>query len=213
MDTSSTVFGYWRTSLLQILTWFEDLRKNTRSFYLKTFVVFTIINLGCYWWALLTAYPQNVFGYKSEEYVLMGFPVALLGAVFDCLSLLVTVLIIKRALHSKDNSSYVFYLSIDFLIAVVASFWVLFVFTISGWVVSFILANPETIGSRVWLYEGRVAGALFNPLNPENLRNIYFGVVMGASALLPTLLHLSLACQSFVRSGAIKLGLTRSGSP
>jgi type III secretory pathway component EscS len=209
MGISSTVFEYWRNSLQHILIRFEDLRDRTRNFYSKIFAVFVVLNLGCYWWALLTAYPGNVFGRKAQEYVLMGFPVALLGAVFDCLSLLVTIYIIKKALHSKNNSSYVFYLSFDLLLAIAASFWVLFVFTISGWVVSLVLAHPESIGSRVWLYEGRVAGAIFNPLSPDNLRNIYFGVVMGASALLPTILHLCLACQSFLRSGAVKLGFLR----
>ncbi len=212
MGTLSVLFGYWRNSLLHILTWFENLRNSTRNFYLKLFATFVVLNLLCYWWALLTAYPQFVFGVKAEEYVLMGFPVALFGAVFDCFSLLVTIFIIKRALLSEHNSSYILYLSVDLLIAFVASLWVLFVFMISGWLVSFILANPETIGSRVWLYEGRLARAINNPFDPENLRNIYFGIIMGASALLPTLLHLSLACLSFLRSGAIMLRLARSDS-
>ena len=212
MGTSLTVFGYWRNSLLNILTWFEYLRNSTRKFYLKTFAVFAVVNLACYWWALLTAYPKHIFGAKAEEYLLMGFPVALFGAAFDCLSLLGTIFIIKRALLSENNSSYIFYLSIDILIATIASFWVLFVFAISGWVVSYILANPETIGSRIWLYEGRIESAIYNPLKPDNLRNIYFGIIMGASALLPTLLHLFLACRSFLRSGAVMLGLIRSDS-
>jgi hypothetical protein len=170
------------------------------------------LNLSCYWWALLTAYPRHVFGIKAPEYILMGFPVALLGAVFDCLSILVTIYIIKRALLSKRNSLYILYLSTDLLIAIFASLWVLFVFTISGWVVSYVLANPETIGSRVWLYEGRVESAFYNPFNPDNLRNIYFGIIMGASALLPTLLHISMACLSFLRSGAMMFGLIGNDS-
>ena len=212
MGTLLMLFGYWRNSLLHILTWFENLRNSTRNFYLKLFATFVVLNLLCYWWALLTAYPQHVFGVKAEEYVLMGFPVALFGAVFDCLSLLVTIFVIKRALLSENNLSYILYLSIDFLIAIVASLWVLFVFMISGWVVSYILANPETIGYRVGLYERRVESAIYNPFNPDNLRNIYFGIIMGASAVLPTLLHLSLACLSFLRSGAIMLRLARSDS-
>lgn len=211
MKTSLTLFGYWRDSLLHILTRFEALKERTKHFYPKTFGVFVALNLFCFWWALLTTYPQFVFNYKAEEYILMGFPVALFGALFDCLSLLVTIFIIKRALAAEKNSSYIFYLSIDFLIAIAASFWVLFVFMISGWVVNQILSNPETMGARVWLYEGRLASAFFDPLNPDNLRNIYFGVVMGASALLPTLLHLCLACQSFLKSGAVRLGLLRGG--
>ncbi len=212
MERSKTTFGYWRASLQYVLVKFQEIKSNTSHFYSKVFVVFAVLNLGCYWWALLTAYPGQVFGHKSLEYVLMGFPVALLGALFDCLSLLVTIAIVKQALNAKTNSSYVFYLSIDLAIAVAATFWVLFVFTVSGWVVGYLLANPETIAARVWLYEGRVKGAINHPTNPNSLRNIYFGVIMGASALLPTLLHLSLACQSVLRSGAVRLGLTRGDS-
>jgi len=210
MKFQPTAFHQWRTSLLHFLSWFENLRKTTRLFYVKTFAVFVLLNLSCYWLALLTAYPGHVFGAKALEYVLMGFPVGVLGAVFDCASLLVTLWIVRRALNSQNNSSYVLYLSIDLLIALVASLWVLFVFTASGWFVSLILANPETMGSRVWLYEQRVESALFNPFDPNNLRNIFFGVVMGASALLPTLLHAFLACQAFVKSGAARLRPNRS---
>ncbi len=210
MGSSSRIITLWRGSLLGILTRFERIRSTTEYFYPKAFAVFVVLNLSCFWWALLTTYPEYVFSYKAKEYILMGFPVALFGALFDCLSLLVTIFIIKCALSSEKSSSYVFYLSIDFLIAVLASFWVLFVFTISGWVVSYMLANPETIGSRVWLYGGRLEGVLLDPFNPDSLRQIYFGMVMGASALIPTLLHLYLACQSFLRSGAVMLGLVRS---
>jgi hypothetical protein len=205
MKLQPTAFYHWRKSLLFFLGWFENLRNTTRYFYVKAFVAFAVLNLSCYWLALLTAYPGHVFGVKAIEYALMGFPVGILGAVFDCASLLVTIWIVKRALSSQNNSSYVLYLSIDLLIALVASLWVLFVFTASGWIVSHILANPETMGSRVWLYEQRVESALFNPFDPNNLRNIYFGVVMGASALLPTLLHAFLACQAIVKSGTARL--------
>ena len=95
---------------LERVTWFEDLRSKTRYFYLKPYAVFVLLNLSCYWWALLTAYPKHVFGSKSEEYILMGFPVAVLGALFDCFSLLITIYIIKKAINSKSNSSYILYL-------------------------------------------------------------------------------------------------------
>ena len=71
---------------------------------------------------------------------------------------------------------------------------------VSGWVVSLILTIPETFETRTALYEGRVWSAWRDPFNADNLRNIYFGMVMGASALLPTLFHLFLAGKSLVRS-------------
>lgn len=212
MNISSSVFRHWRYSLLNFVTWFEVLRKTTRNFYLKAFSAFILLNFSCYWWAIFTAYPRLIFSVEAQEIIIMGFPVALFGGAFDSLSLLVTILIVKRALKSKNNSSYVLYLGIDLLIAIVASFWVLFVFIVSGWMVSYVLAIPETIGSRVWLYEERVASAISNPFNSGNLRNIYFGIIMGASASLATLLHIFLACQSFLRSVSMMLGLMRSDS-
>lgn len=80
-------FSTWRGSLEHFLGWFQDVRGRTRYFPLKAFLFFCAINLAFFWWALLTAYPAYVVGPKVEEYALMGFPVAVLGAVFDCLSL------------------------------------------------------------------------------------------------------------------------------
>ncbi len=129
----------------------------------------------------------------------MSLPVGFLGAVFDSLSLFVTIFIVKRAIRSENMFVHTSYLSVDVLIAILASLWVLFVFMMSGWLVSYALAVPETIGSRFQLYEGRVATAFFDPLSPESLRNIFFGMVMGASALLPTLLHVFMACRSVLK--------------
>lgn len=212
MADRPTVFSYWRESLLQFFNWFENLRGATHYFYIKTFAVFVVLNLACFWWAFLTAYTDLLFSDKVMEYVLTGFPVAVFGAVFDSLSLLVTLYIVKRALASKSNLSFFGYLSIDLLIAVLATFWVLFVFMLSGWLVSFVLANPETLGDRKYLYQGRVLGAITDPFGHENLRNIYFGIIMGASALIPTLLHVCLACGSMLRSGAKFLRIVRSES-
>lgn len=131
----------------------------------------------------------------------MGFPVSVMGALFDSLSLFVTLIIVRRALLSTNNMRYIGYLSIDLLIAVLATFWVLFAFIASGWIVGLILERPETFTSRTVMYEGRVWSVFLNPFAPENIRNVYFGVIMGASALLPTLCHLYLAGLSAVRSG------------
>jgi hypothetical protein len=208
----STIFSYWRESLLHLYTWFESLRSRTEYFYLKTFLVFIALNLACFWWAFLTAYPDLLLTPKAKEYVLIGFPVAIFGAVFDSLSLLVTLLIIRRAIASSSNLSFFGYLSIDLFIAVLATFWVLFVFIVSGWLVDLVLAQSETLVDRGHLYKGRLRGVILNPFSLESIRNIYFGIIMGASALLPTLLHTFLAGRSLVRSGVNFLRLVRSES-
>jgi hypothetical protein len=212
MATQSTIFSYWRKSLLHLYTWFESLRCRTRYFYIKAFAVFVVLNLTCFWWAFLTAYPNLLFSDKAEEYVLIGFPVAIFGAVFDSLSLLVTLYIVRRAIASNSNLNFFGYLSIDLLIAVLATFWVLFVFIVSGWLVDLVLTQSETLTDRRHLYQGRLISVIQDPFGHESIRNIYFGIIMGASALIPTLLHIFLACRSMLRSGMNFLKLARNES-
>lgn len=212
MSKLAAAFAHWRSSLLAFKNWFERRRAVTRYFLPKVFLVFVGINLLCFWWALLTAYPWLLFGHKKVEFILTGFPVAVLGAMFDSLSLFVTLLLIDRALSAKSNISYVGYLSVDLFIAVLATFWVLFAFMLSGWVVSLVLQNPETMSDRTGLYQSRLQNVLENPFSREALRNMYFGIIMGASALLPTLFHMGMAARSVQRSIADAIRVKRSGS-
>ncbi|MFT5539720.1 MAG: hypothetical protein ACI82H_001244 [Alphaproteobacteria bacterium] len=71
--------------------------------------------------------------------------------------------------------------------------------------VNLVLSLPETLADRQVLYKGRFWAAYLNPFHPDNLRNIYFGIVMGASAMLPTLIHLFHALRT--------LGKTAFASP
>lgn len=212
MGNISVIFSHWRAALLRFQQLFYRLRKTTPYFLPKVFLAFVAVNLLCYWWALLTTYPGLLLGDKTKEYVLMGFPVAALGASFDILSLFITLLLIRRALSAKSNLSYVGFLSVDLFIAVLATFWVLFAFMVSGWIVSFVLQVPETLSERTNLYRWRLADALKNPFDPDNLRNIYFGVVMGASALAPTLFHLAMAGRSLARTISDVIRLKRGRS-
>ena len=193
-------FTIWRGSLQQLLGWFQDLRGRSSNFSLKIFIFFCAVNLVFFWWALLTSYPELLVGPKAEEYVLMGFPIAVLGAVFDCLSLLATLFIVERALGSDSNNMFLAYLGIDLAIALLAGLWVLFAFVVSGWLISFMLSLPETMAYRSNLYQGRLSSFLNYPFSPDNLRNLYFGIIMGASALFPSIVHFFLACRSLCRS-------------
>ena len=81
------------------------------------------------------------------------------------------------------------------LIAIVATFWVLFVFSISGWLVSFIpikseIAKHESLEDRNKAYADRAFAAIKNPTGKEEMRNIYFGIIMGFSAMIPTCVHI-----------------------
>jgi hypothetical protein len=197
---AASIFGIWRQSLTRLHDWFIEKRTAGRKlFYVRAFAVFFAINLGCYWWALITAYPGNIVSYKWDEFILMGFPVSLMGATFDSFSLIVTLLIVRRALASDNNARYVAFLSVDFVIAILAGLWVLFAFVASGWIVALVLQRPETFASRTELYQGRFWSAFEDPFAPDNLRNIYFGIIMGGSALLPTLCHIYLAVRALLR--------------
>ena len=137
------------------------------------------------------------------HYAKVQVPVALLGALFDSLSLYITILVIRRALISRSNLSYISHLSIDILIAIAATFWVLFVFSVSGWIVSFMpteeiiiqsekkmISKPESLEARNKVYTDRAKAAIKNPTGREEMRNIYFGIVMGFSAIIPTCVHI-----------------------
>ena len=195
-------FYLWKKDLSQILNKFQTWRHNTKFYFLKVFIFFVFINDMAYWFAISTAYPEIFSGKEYEHYIKVQFPVAFLGALFDSLSLYITVLVVRHALLSRSNSSYLSHLSIDFVIAIAATFWVLFIFSISGWIVSFIpvseenivikevKAKPESLKARNKVYEERVAKAIANPTGKEEMRNIYFGIVMGISAMIPTCVHI-----------------------
>ena len=82
----------------------------------------------------------------------------------------------------------------------------IFVFVVSGWIVSFIETFNQTIEiiehydhetniyQRAEEYRDKVNDAIQNPT--KNVRNIYFGIIMGLSAIIPTLIHLSMFCKS-----------------
>jgi len=186
----------WRKDLGLLLQKFQSWRANTRFYFLKVFIFFVIINDIAFWFAIATAYPEIITSATELlHYKKVQIPVALLGALFDSLSLYITFVVVRHALLSRSNLVYISHLSIDMIIAIVATFWVLFVFSISGWLVSFIPSNSEIVKSesleyRNKAYADRAVAAINNPTGKEEMRNIYFGVIMGFSAIIPTCVHI-----------------------
>ena len=148
---------------------------------------------------MLTAFPELTFGAKQNEYFLLQFPVGILGGLFDSVSLIVTLYIVKRALHSTSNLTYILHLFVDLFIAVCATLWVLFVFSFSGWLIGFIIQQPESLIDRSIIYEKRFFSAIQNPSGENEFKNIYFGLMIGCSAMFPTIVHLSLFAKSVHR--------------
>ncbi len=193
-----SVVNIWKHSLAQLLAFYDSRRGPLKTFFPKLLVFFIILNISCYWWAIITAYPNEAFGPKRGYYFLVQFPVGFLGALFDSLSFFVTVHIARRALRTTSTWSYIAHLSVDVVIAVIATWWVLLVFSLSGWLIGWIQQSPESLVERGNLYERRLMKAVTNPTRGDNLKNIYFGVVMGISAFLPTWTHLTLSLRSMI---------------
>lgn len=184
------IVAIWRESLEKLLTFYEAKRGPLIIFFPILFLFFVGVNIAFYWWAMYTAFPWLTVGSAGVYYAKVQYPVGILGAIFDSLSFFVTIYIIRRALKSQRIWEYVGHLSIDFVIAILATFWVVFVFTMSGWIVREVEQTPQSLTNRSERYEQMVVDAVEAPT--ENLRNIYFGLIMGISAMIPTIIHISM---------------------
>ena len=183
------IISFWRKDLGRALLFYESKRSQGDSFFLYLFIFFVFLNTTCYWFAMVTAFPSLVFGKTFGYYFKVQFPVGILGAL----------LIVS-------NKIYIAHLSIDLVIAALAVFCVMLVFIISGWTVSFIetLSQSEeliqtydhekNINKRTDKYVSTVNEALNNP--SKNIQNIYFGIIMGISAVLPTMIHFMMFLKS-----------------
>jgi hypothetical protein len=192
------IVAIWRDSLHTILDRYERKKISTWLFFPLLFVFFIILNIACYWWAIYTAFPYYMQTHEASHYIKLQIPVGFFGALFDSLSFFVTIWIIRRALAARKTSEYVFHLSLDLIIATVATFWVLFVFTFGGWLISIWENAPEQLTSRGAKYTNRAVQAIQDPMGRENAKNIYFGVIMGVSAALPTFFHIFLFLSSLL---------------
>ena len=189
----------WRDTLHQVLDLYERKRGSLKFFSPVLFGFFIVLNIACYWWAIYTTFPYYMMTHEAAHYIKLQIPVGILGALFDSLSFFVTIWIIRRALASTKTSEYIFHLSLDLLIALIATFWLLFVFTFGGWMISLWETAPEQLAERGTKYTNRAIQAIQDPTGRENAKNIYFGVIMGVSAALPTCLHLALFLSSVFR--------------
>lgn len=186
----------WKRLLIKALEEFIAFLNKVHFSKVKICIFFILVNIFFYWLAMLLTYPILIFGPTYLEYFLLQFPVGILGGFFDSLSLIITILMIKRAINSKSDLLYLAHLSVDLVIAILATMWVLFVFIFSGWIISFLISNPESFLIRKETYEARVVSAINNPSGIDEIRNIIFGIVMGFSAILPTTFHIFLFLKS-----------------
>lgn len=201
----------WRDSLHKVLDIYERKRGSIKVFFPLLFLFFIVLNIACYWWAIYTAFPFYMMTHEASHYIKLQIPVGFFGALFDSLSFFVTIWIIRRALAARKTSEYVFHLSLDFIIALFATLWVLFVFTFGGWIISLWENAPEELSSRGVKYTSRAVQAIQDPMGRENAKNIYFGLIMGVSAALPTCLHIFLFFWSIISK--LKNSLNKTKQP
>ena len=151
---------------------------------------------------MFTAFPELTHGSAGTHYFKVQFPVSFLGALFDSLSFFITIIIIRHAIRSQNSFVYVAHLSIDLAIAILTTLWVLFVFSFSGWLINIIETNLPVLdgmgalSARNERYQGMLSAAIAQPT--DNLHNIYFGLIMGVSASIPTCVHLFMFIYSLV---------------
>ena len=201
------IISIWRDALHQVLDIYERKRGSIKIFFPLLFLFFIVLNIACYWWAIYTAFPYYMQTPEASHYIKLQIPVGFLGALFDSLSFFITIWIIRRALASSKTVEYIFHLSLDLLIAVLATLWVLFVFSFGGWLISLWEQAPEELSQRSTKYTYRAVQAIQDPTGKENVKNIYFGFIMGVSAALPTCLHLFLFSWALLKR--IWIGLFR----
>ncbi len=196
------VTKHWQTTLCLVYEFYLAHRAKQRCFFVQLFAFFIFINIFCYWWAIFTAFPESIFGNETRYYFKVQFPVGILGALFDSLSFFITIFIIKKSLKSTNTTNFISHLSLDFLIAILATFWVVFVFSFSGWIVSLTEPVKELLSERNTAYKNRVIQAVADPIG--SYRNIYFGLIMGISAMIPTCTHIYMAVRSILKVTKLK---------
>ena len=191
------VIEEWKRCLNVLMSFYDARRPKLGKFLFLLFIFFVLLNIACYWLAMVTAFPYLLNGASGLYYFKVQFPVGFLGALFDSLSFFITVFIIRKALQANSAKSYLGHLSIDLLIAFLATCWVLFVFSVSGWLVGIYSSTPLNLSERNEYYQQMAVEALGNPA--ENFRNIYFGAIMDISAALPTIIHLFMSIKSIIK--------------
>jgi hypothetical protein len=166
-----SIITTWKDYLKQLIAFYEAKRGNVFTFYLFLFLCFVLINISCYWLAMFTAFPELTHGNAGVYYFKIQFPVGFLGALFDSLSFFVTIFIIRHALRTEKSLQYVGHLSLT-------------------------NDTPQILVERNAKYEGLLLDAVARPA--DNMRNIYFGLIMGVSAMIPTCVHIYMFLHSCV---------------
>lgn len=141
MSNYAPIIQEWRDALHWIVSTYDRKRDTVRHFHWKLFAVLLGINIACYWFAMMTTFPELTFGARWMHFFKMQVPVGILAAAFEQVSVYITVYLMRHALASTSTRKYLGHLcvdvGIDFVIGFIAALWVVFSFTFSSWLVNY----------------------------------------------------------------------------
>ncbi len=135
--------GAWQVELRDILDMYRDYRRRRPLFFLYLFVFFFLVNAVFYWIALAASFPELIVS-QTGRMLLIQQAVAILGGLFDSLSFFLTVYLVGRAARTRYGLNFAGILSIDLVIAAVATAWVLLVVMLASWAIG----PPEETAMR-----------------------------------------------------------------
>jgi len=126
----------WQAELSNILSIYLSYKKHTRLFFLQILIFFFLVNALCYWLAVYLAFPELLQDLTRTFKIQLI--VALMGGLFDSLSFFITIWLIRKASRAFNTLKFFGILSVDLIVAALATAWVLLVVLVATW-----LVNPE----------------------------------------------------------------------
>ena len=136
---------------------------------------------------------------KLPHYIKLQIPVGLLGALFDSLSFFNHLDYSGLLCQQNPHLEYVFHLSLDFIIAILATLWVLFVFSFGGWLISLLEQAPEELGQRVQNNHPKSGASNTGPHSKRKPKKMFILAFNYGIICSPSCLHLTLFAWSILR--------------
>ena len=124
----------WQHELAFALDYYQAYRDRNRCFFCTLLIFFFLVNTFCYWLAIMVSFPELI-AEQPVRMIKIQQPVALLGGLFDSLSFFITVWLIQHAITMKTGFKFIGILSVDLIIAAIATAWVLLVVMFSSWLI------------------------------------------------------------------------------
>ncbi len=193
----------WRRKLIGTLNYYDATIHPRFPSPIALMLGFSVLNIVLYWIAMLSVFPELVFGPTFLHYFKTQFPVGILAAVFDTLSFTISLRLVRSATSHPSRTAFVKHLVLSLVnsisVAVLAGMWMVFVFSTSsvlvhrfdqwaGWEDSVSTGTTRTILERkTQMYKDMLKNAVVEPR--ANWRNISFCSIMSLNDFLPSVIQ------------------------